>query len=54
MLLEKELRTSSMNTLVKNSNIVIGKRGNGNQLSDVVIPEHPQKPPHLNMLQQNI
>lgn len=54
MLLEKQLRATSMNTLAENNNIVIGKGGNGNQLSDVVIPEHLQKTPNLNMLLQNI
>lgn len=50
MLLEKQLRATSTNTLGENSNIVIGKGRNGDQLSDVVILEHLQKIPYLNML----
>lgn len=54
VLLEKQLRATSINTIAENGNTVIHKGGNGNQLSDVVILEHLQKTPYLNMLWQNI
>jgi len=39
-----------MNTLAEESNIVIRKGRNGNQMSDVVILEHLQKTFYLIML----